>query len=337
MKQPLVSVIIPTYNRADKVITAIESVERQVYTNIQLIVIDDGSSDGTGELLRHRPGIEYRYQENAGQAAARSKGLAYAKGELVASLDSDDYWEPLFLEKCVNAMEQYQLDFVFANWNQEHRNGELEDFLSKNSFISPHIKPYTDEQSVDSWIVLPEKELRRLYLSVSPTPSSAAVMRKSSMIGGWNKKLRIGDDWGLFLDIIFKNNGCKAAFTMEKLWYKHVHEQNIFDGRSREDILEALVGDDMELMNMYRAFLTTDEMNVLRKNYVRDTMELAKLAVTKKGNLRMSWDFARRSFREMPFQACKEIVNIFHFAIYYRWTALKKLLINSTPNNRTET
>lgn len=324
MKQPLVSVIIPTFNRAEKVVDAIESVRRQIYTNIQLIVVDDGSDDGTEAVLRDTPGIEYIYQSNAGQAAARSKGLAYAKGQFVASLDSDDYWEPLFLQKCVSAMEQYKLDFVFANWHQEKRNGELEDFLSTNPFISPYIKPYVYGNAVDSWVVLAEKELRRLYLSVSPTPSSAAVMRKSSMVHGWNEKLRIGEDWGLFLDIIFRTKGCRAAFTLEKLWCKHVHDQNIFDGRSREDVLEELIATDQELLNVYQGFLTRDERNLLRRNYVRDTMELAKLALTKKRDVRMFREFARKSFCEMPFQACKEIVGIVHFAIYYRWAALRR-------------
>lgn len=327
MKHPLVSVVIPTYNRADKVLNAIESAQRQSYANIQLIVVDDGSSDGTKELLRDYPGIEYVYQENGGQAAARNKGLAHAKGELIASLDSDDYWEPTFLEKSVDAMERYDLDFVFANWYQEYEKGELEDFLSKNPYISPYIKPFVDEHSGATWVVLPENILRRLYLSVSPTPSSAAVMRKSSMRDGWNEKLRIGDDWGLFLDIIFKNPGCKAAFTLEKLWSKYVHEQNIFDGRSREDILEALVADDRELMNVYREFLTEEEMNLLRKNYVRDTMELAKLAVTKRKNLKMSLNFAQKSFREMPLQAFKELAKLFNFAVYYRWAALKATFV----------
>lgn len=333
MKQPLVSVVIPTYNRADKVLAAIESAERQVYTNIQLIVVDDGSSDGTGELLRHRPGIEYIYQENGGQAAARNTGLAHAKGEIIASLDSDDYWEPLFLQKCMNAMEQYDLDFVFANWYQGDRNGELQDYLTQNPFISPFIKPYVDAKTQASWIVLPEKELRQLYLLVNPSPSSSAVMRKSSMIDGWNNKLRIGDDWGLFLDIIFRKNGCKAAFTMEKLWNKNVHEQNIFDGRSREDILEAIIADDLELMNVYRQFLTNDELNVLRKKYVVDTMELAKLAMTKKRNLGMSWKFACKSFREMPVVAGKELINIFRFAFHYRWAALRRSFAGNSLKN----
>lgn len=327
MKQPLVSVVIPTYNRADKVLDAIESAEKQVYTNIQLIVVDDGSSDGTGELLRDRPGIEYIYQKNAGQAGARNTGLAHAKGEFIASLDSDDYWEPLFLQKCVDAMEQYDLDFVFANWYQGDRNGELQDYLTQNQYISPFIKPYVDEKKDASWVVLPEKELRQLYLLVNPSPSSSAVMRKSAMTGGWNNKLRIGDDWGLFLDMIFKKSGCSAAFTMEKLWHKNVHEQNIFDGRSREDILEAIVADDMELMRVYRELLTTAELNVLRKKYVVDTMELAKLALMKKKSRSMSLKYAWKSFREMPVEACKEFANIFRFAFHYRWTKLKRSLV----------
>lgn len=331
MEQPLVSIIIPTYNRADKVGNAIRSAQQQVYKNIQLIVVDDGSSDGTRELLRDWPGIEYVYQKNAGQADARNTGYAAARGEFIASLDSDDHWNPDFLQKCMDAMLTYNLDFVFANWDQEQHNGELEDYLLQNPYISPFIKRYLNPETGRSWVVLPERELRQLYLAVNPSPSSSAVMRKSSMVGGWNKKLRIGDDWGLFLDMIFKRSGCRAGFTMEKLWYKHVHEQNIFDGRSREDILEAIVADDRELINMYREFLTDEESDVLRTKYVRDSVELAKLAAIKRKKYITSFNLAQKSFREMPFQTCREVYNIFQFALHYRLVALRRSIIGIAP------
>lgn len=336
MKQPLVSIIIPTYNRVDKVGNAIRSAQQQVYKNIQLIVVDDGSTDGTRELLRDWPGIEYVYQKNAGQADARNTGYAIAKGEFIASLDSDDHWEPSFLHKCVDAMMTHDLDFVFANWNQEQHNGELENYLLQNLYISPFIKRFLTAETETSWVILPERELRQLYLSVNPSPSSSAVMRKSAMVGGWNKKLRIGDDWGLFLDMIFRRSGCRAGFTMERLWHKHVHAQNIFDGRSREDILEAIVADDRELINMYREYLTDEESDVLRKKYVRDSVELAKLAAIKKKKFITSFNFAQKSFREMPIQTCREVFNIFQYAVHYRLAALKKSLVGIAPKRNAD-
>ncbi|HEY4761650.1 MAG TPA: glycosyltransferase [Thermoguttaceae bacterium] len=92
---PLVSVIIPTYNRRQFIADAIRSVLNQSYRNIELIVVDDGSDDGTFELVRSiSPAIRYFWQPNAGVASARNRGLAEARGELIAFQDSDDIWHP---------------------------------------------------------------------------------------------------------------------------------------------------------------------------------------------------------------------------------------------------
>lgn len=319
----LVSVIIPTYNRAGLVLKAIESVQAQTYSHVQLVVVDDGSEDNTPALLGGLEGIEYIRIPHGGHSIARNTGLQHAKGTLIATLDSDDTWHPDFLKKCVGAIEQYDLDFVFANWYQGHRHGEPQDFLSKDPFISPFINPYVNKKATSPWIVLTEKNLRSLYLMSCPSPSSAVVIRRSSIIGGWNKKLRIGEDWSLYLDMIFKEKGCRAAFTMEKLWNKHVHDQNIFDGKEREEVLDTVVEDDLELINVYREYLTVEELKILRKKYVLDTMELAKYALIRNWNVKKSWKLVRQSFAEMPFQAFKEIFRLLRIAISNRWNATK--------------
>jgi glycosyltransferase involved in cell wall biosynthesis len=90
---PLISVIIPTYNRGRFVVKAIESVLRQSFTDLEVIVIDDGSTDGTRKVLETYSGkIRYVFQENAGVSSARNSGIRKARGEWVAFLDSDDEW-----------------------------------------------------------------------------------------------------------------------------------------------------------------------------------------------------------------------------------------------------
>jgi len=92
---PLVSVIIPTYNRADTLPESIDSVLQQTYSPIEIIVIDDGSIDHTAEVIKpYLPKIRYIKQSNAGLAMARNAGMAAAKGEYFAWLDSDDLFEP---------------------------------------------------------------------------------------------------------------------------------------------------------------------------------------------------------------------------------------------------
>ncbi len=93
MRIPKVSVIIPTFNRADLLAQAIDSVLSQSYTDFELIVVDDGSTDATQALLsRYRERIRYLFQENRGVSAARNLGIKVARGRYICLLDSDDLW-----------------------------------------------------------------------------------------------------------------------------------------------------------------------------------------------------------------------------------------------------
>lgn len=93
---PKVSVIIPTYNRKAFLLEAINSVLAQTYQDFEVIVVDDGSTDGTHEIVEsiEDPRVRYLYQENAGRSAARNRGLVDAAGEHVAFLDDDDLYLP---------------------------------------------------------------------------------------------------------------------------------------------------------------------------------------------------------------------------------------------------
>lgn len=98
----LVSVIVPTFNRAYCVGRAVDSVRAQTHTNWELLLVDDGSTDNTSALIAttygHDPRIRYIYQENAGVSAARNAGIRASRGDYVAFLDSDDVWRPWKLE-----------------------------------------------------------------------------------------------------------------------------------------------------------------------------------------------------------------------------------------------
>ena len=107
-KNPTVSVIIPTYNRAHLIGRAIRSVLNQTYQDFEIIVVDDGSTDNTEEVVKgfNDGRIRYiRHDENRGGAAARNTGIRAAKGEYIAFQDDDDEWLPGKLEKQIKALE----------------------------------------------------------------------------------------------------------------------------------------------------------------------------------------------------------------------------------------
>jgi glycosyltransferase involved in cell wall biosynthesis len=106
---PRVSVVIPTYNRADKVRDTIASVLAQTFSDLEVIVVDDGSSDDTARILSEAFGDRIRYfrQANQGASVAQNKGIAESRGEWIAFLDSDDLWEKDKLEWQLIALDRF--------------------------------------------------------------------------------------------------------------------------------------------------------------------------------------------------------------------------------------
>jgi glycosyltransferase involved in cell wall biosynthesis len=108
---PLVSVIIPTFNRARVVTRAIDSVLGQTYRPVEVMVVDDGSTDGTPEVLKsYGDAIVSVVQANAGPAAARNRGIRESRGDLVAFLDSDDMWLAAKLQRQVDLLQRAGTD-----------------------------------------------------------------------------------------------------------------------------------------------------------------------------------------------------------------------------------
>lgn len=109
MTTPKLSIIIPTYNRAQYLREAIDSVLSQTYRDFEIIVVDDGSTDNTKEVAKKwelLDKVKYFYQENKGPAAARNRGIKEAMGDYIAFLDADDLWLPEKLEKQVEYLKE---------------------------------------------------------------------------------------------------------------------------------------------------------------------------------------------------------------------------------------
>jgi len=92
MEAKLISVIVPAYNREKYIGAALDSIFAQDYRPIEIVVVDDGSTDNTASIARSYPDVRYIYQENQGPVVARNTGLANCTGELISFLDADDYW-----------------------------------------------------------------------------------------------------------------------------------------------------------------------------------------------------------------------------------------------------
>ena len=122
-KMPLFSVVIPLYNKADTILRALRSVFAQTLKDYEVVVIDDGSTDGSGDVVsRFGRDIRLVRQKNAGVSAARNRGVQESKGKYVAFLDGDDYWLPYHLSDLVAVLERYPTAKVIST-----RYGEIFD------------------------------------------------------------------------------------------------------------------------------------------------------------------------------------------------------------------
>lgn len=220
----LVSVIIPTYNRAELLLQAIDSVRRQTWPHVQIIVADDGSVDRTRELVAQMPDVCYVRQENRGQASARNLGLRYVEGAFVCCLDSDDLWDSDFLERSIQAIRTLKVDFVFSNWTGETADG------ARYASYFEEVYGWSDyqETELDSWRLLDPEQTRHIYIEACLSPSSALVLPRALLTQGWPEAFRIADDWGMLLDIVLARP-CRVAVSTRPRWTKRVTGDNIYD------------------------------------------------------------------------------------------------------------
>jgi glycosyltransferase involved in cell wall biosynthesis len=187
---PLVSAIIPTYNRAALVTQAIDSVLQQTYPNVEVIVVDDGSTDETQlALQRYGPKIRIVSQNNAGPAVARNRGITASRGDLIAFLDSDDLWLPRKLERQVALLQAVDTSVPCCLCNITMRWSERE----RASFDIAWLKPAFDE---GIWLNVDEVLATRFVLF-----NQGVVIRREVLerIGGFDEGLRLLEDHELSL------------------------------------------------------------------------------------------------------------------------------------------
>jgi alpha-1,3-rhamnosyltransferase len=205
--QPLVSVIVPSYNHEKYIEQCINSIINQTYPNVELIVIDDGSRDNSRPLLKKLSALhkfKYVEQENRGVSATLNRGITeFASGKYIACVASDDWWE---LDKLATQVEFYennpQMGFVFGNAR------------------------IVDDSGIGNKMVINEQDLKLSFerLLVKNMVTALTVMVKKDVfdvIGKFDEKLAI-EDWDMWLRIADKYpfayiNRCQANYRMHNM------------------------------------------------------------------------------------------------------------------------
>jgi glycosyltransferase involved in cell wall biosynthesis len=178
MAVPLVSVVIPTYNRADTIQRAIRSVQFQTQEDWELIVVDDGSQDNTAEIVAGMdPRLQLIRQTNQGVTAARNAGLRRATGRYLAFLDSDDEWLPHHLE--------LETAFLEAHPDEQFVTAEIWESFGGQRYV----KHYQVEAA--DWYPTLAKKIgsRRLDLSPGETDNYLRFYESKKLIGDWGRSI----------------------------------------------------------------------------------------------------------------------------------------------------
>jgi teichuronic acid biosynthesis glycosyltransferase TuaG len=188
---PAVSVIIPAYNAEPFLARAIRSVEAQTFRDFELIVVDDGSGDGTARVARSFPGVQCVRRPHLGAAAARNYGLGEAHGELVAFLDADDEWLPEKLARQLEFMESLSSSFSYTD-SYLVRDGRRQRY----SALARPFRGQILEPLIDDW-------LDQAFITINTVVASRALLQS---VGGFETGLPTGsnEDYGLWLKLALR-------------------------------------------------------------------------------------------------------------------------------------
>lgn len=215
---PKVTVIVPTYNRAHCISRAIDSVLGQTFTDYELLVVDDGSTDNTEQVLaRYGEQVTLIRQANQGASAARNRGISHARGEFVAFLDSDDEWRPEKLARQVAWLEaQPDVGFVSCLGDcflEKGRRGECD---------SPPPPHYTLLAAADAY-----RQFLMFLVTPFPQNMSRYMFRSLALqrAGGFDLSLHGSEDWEIFLHVL--QLGYRFDFVPELLVTYHQSEDSI--------------------------------------------------------------------------------------------------------------
>ena len=206
MKQPLVSVVIPAFNAEKYIATCIDSVLAQSYSNFEIVVVDDGSTDNTIDLISEykNPRIKTYSQVNSGSASARNHGVQKASGEWIAFIDSDDIWTTDKLQK---QLEQCA-DCAWSHTDSYFLGGIYEEHTKASDLSEKHSGEIFSRLLVENFI------------------GTSCVMIKKAIfqeIGGFSSSYRALQDWDLWIRVAAKYQICYIA---EPLVYYRVHPES---------------------------------------------------------------------------------------------------------------
>ncbi|MFN7733249.1 MAG: glycosyltransferase family 2 protein [Pirellula sp.] len=217
-----VSVVVPAYNRGSFLPDCIRSIRACGYPNVEIVVVDDGSTDDTRAVIESlQPGINYVYQANKGLPGARNTGIRASSGGYIAYLDSDDQWFPGQLSSLVDVLDKHRdVGMVFADasvGNDADGFVPWYQFAGRSEFLN--LPSETRDPEIRVFDRLP---FYALMLKRNLIFTGAVLIRRQLVLdyGMFDEKLRTGEDWEVWLRLIHQTKFASVRNNLA-LYLKH--------------------------------------------------------------------------------------------------------------------
>ena len=310
-----VTVILPTYNRAAFLPGAFASLASQTFTDWDLVIVDDGSTDGTrgivDEYLKTNSRARYVYQDNRGAYGARNRGVDEATGRYLAFFDSDDLWLPHHLERCVTALEAHpEIDWVFGACTQVDRaNGAVID--PNTSYLGGRPRPFVSLKAdldnglhvINDPTVLECQILHGLYCGLQNS-----VIKRDLFDGRrFNEKFRVVEDELFVIKVLAA--GARFAYFLEPHVIYQVHTDNSSASAGPPSLAKHVsiyteLTDGIEELLSSNITLSARERRSLLKRLAREYFwHLGYVGFWQAGNRRKALDMYRRGLAAWPWHA----------------------------------
>jgi len=232
---PAVTIVLPTYNRASFLSEAFTSIEQQTFSDWELVVVDDGSTDDTRAMVdrfadSHAQTVRYFFQRNRGPSTARNLGVAHATSRYVAFFDSDDIWQPDYLASGVGALDaNSDVDWVYSACTiVEVGTGRV---LDPNTFYvngqpRPLMSLKVDKRDRDLNVIVDPRALEyQIAHGLYCGPQNSILRRTVFERCSFPEHLRVGEDQFLVMSAL--SHGMRLAYNSEPRVLYRIHDNNL--------------------------------------------------------------------------------------------------------------
>jgi len=293
--RPLLTIISPTYNHQDYIAQCVDSVLQQAYPHWEQIIIDDGSTDRTGEIVRGYadPRIRYYHQNNAGiEALAHTynHALSLSRGELIAILEGDDTWPPQKLANMMNAFSDPSVVLAYGEMREINADGKQAKRISRTARIRrslPRKILFNDPPPAAAAHML-------TFYGHSLIPASTVVIRRSALqaVGGFQYVPRQGYvDFPTFIRLSTQG---KFYYTSEVVGYRRMHPSSA-TARFMKEMLEAAQNFRRQLMKEPTFALTEADLARIEESW-RSVECTREFALGRMRLLEGRWEQSRSHF-----------------------------------------